>query len=182
MFCIKCGLEKELAKRCRKCAQVYHKKYSQEHSNKLNNRSKEYYLNNKEKVQEYQQKNKSKIRLYNNDYERNRKVIDPAFKLRRNCSRLVNHALCGSKNGQSILKYLPYTMQELRQHLENQFDNKMSWENYGIYWHIDHIHPQSLLLYTSMMDDNFKKCWALENLRPLEAIENMKKSNKLVKQ
>ena len=60
----------------------------------------------------------------------------------------------------------------------------MSWDNWGPYvkdnktWQIDHIIPQSKLVYTSMEDDNFKKCWALENLRPLESIENIKKGNK----
>ena len=45
-------------------------------------------------------------------------------------------------------------------------------------WQIDHIISQSKLPYTSMSDDNFNKCWALENLQPLEAIANIKKSNK----
>jgi hypothetical protein len=30
-----------------------------------------------------------------------------------------------------------------------------------------------------MTDENFKKCWALDNLQPLEAIANIKKSNRL---
>jgi hypothetical protein len=62
----------------------------------------------------------------------------------------------------------------------------MTWENYGSYsskiwdddnvsiwtWQIDHIIPQSCLPYASMEDDNFNKCWALENLRPLSAKQN----------
>jgi len=60
-------------------------------------------------------------------------------------------------------------------------------DNYGKYeegkkkWNIDHIIPQSELLYKSLDDENFKKCWALENLRPLEIIENIKKGNKIIK-
>jgi hypothetical protein len=184
MFCIKCGVEKELGERCKNCAKIYHAKYHQIHQQELNQRSTKWYADNKEIVSQ-QYKNdefkKTRKRQYNNDYERNRKITDPIFKLRRNCSRLVNHVLNGSKNGQSILDYLPYTMDELKRYLENQFDDKMNWDNYGIYWHIDHIYPQSLLPYTSMEDENFKKCWALKNLQPLEAVENMKKSNKLVR-
>jgi 5-methylcytosine-specific restriction endonuclease McrA len=63
----------------------------------------------------------------------------------------------------------------------------MNWDNYGVYlknkdkkWHIDHIIPQSTLPYTNMEDENFKKCWALENLRPLESVENMKKGSKFI--
>lgn len=58
----------------------------------------------------------------------------------------------------------------------------MSWENYGDYWQIDHIVPQSKLCFSSMEDDNFKKCWALENLRPLEGFLNRKKYNKLIEE
>jgi len=46
-------------------------------------------------------------------------------------------------------------------------------------WNIDHVIPQGATIYESMKDPNFKKCWALENLRPLDAIENIKKSNKI---
>ena len=62
---------------------------------------------------------------------------------------------------------------ELKIHLEKQFDSHMNWGNHGIYWHIDHIIPQSVLPYISMDDENFKICWALDNLRPLEAKQNM---------
>ena len=55
----------------------------------------------------------------------------------------------------------------------------MSWENYGSYWQINHIYPQSKLPYTSMEEENFKICWALSNLRPLEKITNIRKGNKI---
>jgi hypothetical protein len=32
--------------------------------------------------------------------------------------------------------------------------------------------PRSMLPYASMEDSNFKRCWALENLRPLSAKRN----------
>jgi len=68
----------------------------------------------------------------------------------------------------------------------------MTWKNYGSYcvnlwddndcstwtWNIDHIIPQSKLPYISMDDDNFKICWALENLRPLSAKQNLIDGNK----
>ena len=74
-------------------------------------------------------------------------------------------------------KYVGYTVQELVKHIESKFEDWMSWDNYGK-WHIDHIKPKSLFNYTSFFDEDFKKCWALSNLQPLEAIENIKKRNK----
>jgi len=79
---------------------------------------------------------------------------------------------------------LPYTPQQLKEHIESQFEDWMNWENWGLgngCWNIDHIYPQSLLPYDSLEHPNFQKCWALENLRPLCAIKNLKKSNKVLK-
>jgi len=86
------------------------------------------------------------------------------------------------KNGIEI-KYHPeklvgYTLENLTKHLEKQFDDKMSWDNYGSYWHIDHIKPKSLFNYTSEIDKEFKECWGLNNLQPLEAKANLIKHNK----
>ena len=87
-------------------------------------------------------------------------------------------------------------IEELKEHLEKQFllsGNKwMNWNNYGTYkikkwkdddiftwiWHLDHIIPQSKLPYTSMEEDNFKICWALENLRPYSAKQNIMDGNR----
>ena len=63
----------------------------------------------------------------------------------------------------------------------SKFTEGMTLDNHGIYgWHIDHIIPQSKLLYDSMDHPNFQKCWALENLQPLWAKDNLSKSNKIL--
>lgn len=53
----------------------------------------------------------------------------------------------------------------------------MIWDNYGE-WHIDHIIPISKFHFESFEDEGFKKAWALNNLQPLWANENMKKGGK----
>jgi hypothetical protein len=72
---------------------------------------------------------------------------------------------------------LGYTSQQLKEHLEKQFLYGMNWDNYGK-WHIDHKVPRAALPYQSEADENFKKCWALENLQPLWAADNQKKGAK----
>lgn len=139
-----------------------------------------YYLENHSKIRSDQKIYRETHRKERNLYEKKRKTSDPIYKLRKNIGTAVYKVLTNNKLRLSILDFLPYSIEELKIHLENQFDNKMTWENYGIYWHIDHIYPQSLLPYTSMNEDNFKKCWALDNLRPLNAVENIKKSNKII--
>ena len=62
------------------------------------------------------------------------------------------------------------------EHLEKLFETWMTWGNYGK-WHIDHIKPRSLFNYEKPEDKDFQECWALKNLQPLEASENLKKFN-----
>ena len=55
----------------------------------------------------------------------------------------------------------------------------MSWYNYGVHgWHIDHVIPCSKFNLKNL--DEQKKCFNYQNLQPLWAEENIKKSNKLI--
>ncbi len=146
--------------------------------------------NNKEYLREYHLKNIERRRLTFNAWARHKRKTNPAYKLREIVSGQISSALKkndSSKNNESCLKYLPYSIQELRQHLESQFEPWMTWENHGKYeidkwddndsstwkWQIDHIIPHSDLPYTTMEDENFKICWNLNNLRPLNAKINV---------
>lgn len=143
------------------------------------------YEDRKSYFQQYYQDNKNEIKKTWNTpafkdgkrkYKRKRRHMDPVFRMRENVSNAILKALKNVKSnkaGRSILQYLSYAIQDLKEHIEKQFSGEMSWDNYGIFWHIDHIVPQSDLPYSSMDDDNFKRCWALNNLRPLEAKRNM---------
>ena len=163
----------------------YRKQYRLEHKEEINEYTKQYYQKNKEKKAEYR-----------NQYAKTRRQNDPEYKLRMSISSIIGQALKrsdGSKFGESILQHLPYTIEELKNHIEKQWKDWMSWDNHGKYdrnnvkvesdlttyrWHIDHITPQSKLPYDTMEHPNFQKCWVLDNLRPLEAVENIKKGNK----
>ena len=79
-----------------------------------------------------------------------------------------------------------YSVEQLKSHIENQFESWMNWHNWGIYdaelwddedcptwkWQLDHIIPHSDLPYDTMEHPNFKKAWELSNLRPLSAKQN----------
>lgn len=156
---------------------------------KIRVRRKIYRQNNKEKIAKallkWQLNNPEYRKPYMKKYRAQRKLIDPSFRLRGLISRSINHAMKrnGSKKNGSCTKYLSYSMQTLLQHIENQFEPWMTWDNNGLYkaktwddndattwtWQIDHIIPHSTFKYTSMSDDAFQKCWALSNLRPYSA-------------
>jgi len=91
---------------------------------------------------------------------------------------LIWRALKGKKAGRKWEILVGYTIEDLAKHLESQFDDKMTWDNYGNYWEIDHIKARSLFYYESPEDLDFQKCWALENLQPLEKIANRQKGNR----
>lgn len=130
--------------------------------------------------------NKNLVRLKNRAKQLRKE--SPNFVIRRSVSYFIWKSLKqskSSKNGKSCLDYLGYKIKDLKCHLENQFESWMNWGNHGNYsktwndddqstwtWQIDHIIPQTSLPYGSMEEDNFKKCWSLNNLRPLSAKQN----------
>jgi len=178
--CNNCKIEKEDFRKCKyNNGKIYYKSICKDCE-----RSKAliYAKNNKEQRKEYQKLyknknpeylkqwkilNKDKIRIK----ERLKRKNNINYKLKKNISRAISRMII--KDSKSSLRYLPYSIEDLKIHLENQFNNNMSWDNYGSYWHIDHIVPHSLFNYTSMEDKSFKDCWALTNLRPLDARQNM---------
>ena len=91
----------------------------------------------------------------------------------------MRKSLNGIKESKSWETLVNYSLEDLKLHLEKQFTNGMSWENYGE-WHIDHILPISSFNIQDYNDEYFQKCWSLENLQPMWAVENIKKSNKII--
>ena len=173
---------------------IKRKEYYQNNKNEKLQKQKDYSLTHKEEKKEYDRKyyldNKEEYNAYNREYSKKKRKTDPCFNLRKNVSRLVVMMLKtsnGTKNGKSVLQYLPYNVQDLKNHIESLFEPWMNWENYGQYkvdhwddndpatwtWQIDHIIPQSDLRYFSMEEESFQKCWALSNLRPLSAKQNL---------
>jgi len=81
------------------------------------------------------------------------------------------------KKENKTFEILDFTLFDLINHLESQFDEDMNWDNYGSYWHLDHIRPVSSFSFKSTDCPEFKKCWSLSNLQPLEASENLSKNS-----
>jgi hypothetical protein len=161
------------------------KKWRDSNKEYMSNKSKNWYEQNKEHRKEYfkkyREKNADKIRETKRNYEKTRKSNDPLYKLISNFRTAIYQVLKENnvkKNGHyfDILKYTP---QQLIEHLEKQFSDEMTWDNYGL-WHVDHKHPISLYNIEEIGDDEFLKCWSLDNLQPMWGSENIKKSNKLL--
>ncbi len=170
-----------------------HRKYYEENKEVINKRHKKYSEKNKEKIKLYSKKynaidkNKERRKKREMKWAKARRLIDSAYKLRKNISSSVGAFIKrrGLLKKSSITKHL--NIIEIKKYLELQFEPWMNWSNWGKYvadkwddndsstwvWQIDHIVPQASLPYDSMVHPNFKKCWALENLRPLSAKQNV---------
>jgi len=162
------------------------KAFREKNKERLRAKHKEYYQKNKEhikaKANAYYAENREHVIERNNKYERERRQRDPIFRLMLNTKGAVYKALVregGGKYGSKTLDALPFTIDELKAHLQSQFDETMTWDNYGSCWHVDHIYPLSALPYDSLDHPHFSLVWDLNNLRPLSAEENVRKQAQL---
>jgi len=112
-------------------------------------------------------------------YERDRKINNPNLKLKDNIRRSIRHALKHSKRLAHTIDLIGCSVDELRIHLERQFKNGMTWDNYGRGgWVIDHIIPLSYFNHSDL--DQQRRAWHYTNLQPLWAADNLNKSNKII--
>jgi 5-methylcytosine-specific restriction endonuclease McrA len=77
-----------------------------------------------------------------------------------------------------VWNHLDYVPMEARQYLEENWGERIDWENLtNTNLEIDHIIPQAYLAFTSFDDENFRECWSLSNLQVLTKKDNSKKSS-----
>ena len=134
----------------------------------------------------YRERTREQRKVKSNQTRNHRYHNDPVFRMRVGVSKQVRRGLkrMNVAKENSTWSRLPYSPQKLKEHLESLFEPWMSWDNYGNKrgdWSIDHIVPHSSFKFDSMDHPDFQKCWSLENLRPLDHWENMKKGNRTSK-
>jgi len=161
------------------------KKYYESNKEKISEYYSEWKKNKKEHLKEYQKKwreeNREKLRETKRNYERNRKHNDPLYKLVANFRTAIWTVLKENNMDKygHYFEILQYSPEQLATHLENQFTEGMTWENYGE-WHVDHKTPITEFNFQEIGDNEFMRCWSLENLQPMWADENIRKSNKIL--
>jgi hypothetical protein len=93
---------------------------------------------------------------------------------RRIMSRIWSAMKRQNVNGSGTFAVVGCTPEQLRQHIEKQFQPGMSFDNYGE-WHVDHMRP------CASFDLNdpaqFTECFNWRNLQPLWAADNLRKSD-----
>jgi len=180
----------------------YNKNFREKNRERLNEKQKIYYQNNIDKERSRGKKYREKLkkdkpiilaktkeelklkkqewiknnRELNNQKRRNKYKNNIHYKISLNVRNRVNTYL-KSNNIQKRNKTFDIvgcSPEFLKEYLENQFIDGMSWDNRRE-WHIDHIIPVS----SAKTEEEFYKLCHYTNLQPLWAEDNLKKYNKL---
>lgn len=148
---------KEYDQNRKESKKIYKQNYVDQNRDKVNERVKKYY-----------HRNKDVIRPKVNERNRKRRKEDLQYRLRLNIRCRVKAAITkGFKCGKAV-DLLGCSIPEFKTYIESKFLPTMTWDNYGDYWHLDHILPCDSFDMTDI--DHVKKCFHYTNHQPLFAV------------
>lgn len=157
--------------------------WQQANSEKVKKIGKDWKVNNAEKVRQqdkaWKAANPDKVRKFKR-VSQQRAMSRPEFKVKKNLRSRLNKIVTGERKKGSAVQDLGCDWQQLREHLEAQFEPGMSWESYGRgndRWNIDHIMPLSAFDLTDRQ--NFLLANHYLNLRPMWCLENISKKDRI---
>lgn len=128
---------------------------------------------------EYRASNRDRFRAVYKSFKA-RHAGEPYYEARKVLHLMVRRLVMVGKGGRKTVSaeaYVGYTGEQFRAHIEGQFVEGMTWANHGE-WHVDHIHPVSAYLKAGV--DDPKIINALSNLRPIWAVENLRKGDRVM--
>ena len=181
---------------CLECVKTYKKNQRESNIEKFKEKDRVYHLENKEsrnkKCDEYYIKNIVAIKERKKEfYQINKEELlekqrlkyhtDLSFRLNSSLRRRVRTNL---KSGKECMELLGCSIEFLKSWFQFVMDdknkddkNEYSFDNYGTYWHIDHVLPCAI--FDPSIDAHKEICYHWSNLSPLKISENQSKSNKV---
>lgn len=146
------------AAHCRTCNRTH---YQIPHKKEINERVKAWGRANKERIREIEKryKNQPQVRARRTIKRRLKKIIGP----NQTCLRHRELIGCSPK--------------AFNEYLQSRFNELMTWDNYGRYWHIDHIIP--CVAFDMTDPQQILQCWNYRNMQPLTGRENVMKGDLL---
>lgn len=161
--------------------------------------SRQYYKNNCESISEYnklwnknhpeitkkatekwRENNPGRVREAHKKYMNIRYKTDVKCNLNKKIRHAIYKSLKGNKKGRHWEDLIGYTLNDLIKRLKSTMPKGYTWQDYlRGKLHIDHKIPISVFNFDNPKHIDFKRCWALKNLRLLPARENLIKHNKL---
>lgn len=177
--CSKCKETKELTEfyknqyRCKQCARAYY----QANKSRIDKYKRAYNAERADEQRDY-------FRAYRQEHKAHyakahliRAEKDPSYKMICRMRCYMNKVLNGTSKHAPTLELLGCTPEHFRFHLEQQFTEGMTWDNYGD-WEMDHIQPCASFDQTD--PEQQKQCWHYTNYQPLWADDNNRKNDKII--
>ena len=160
----------------------YHKTWDSNNRDKLKINRERWLENNRDRERLRQRKWEHENKKQRCDYILKRIKTDTMFRFSERMKALIRQTFKRNVQGRyrkakRTERILGCTMFDFIKHIESQFYNGMTWENYGNRgWHIDHKIPIS----SAKTEDDLYRLNHYTNLQPLWARDNQLKSNKLI--
>jgi hypothetical protein len=169
---------------CKKCVAKNTKKYRDENPLKVYLCNLMYLSEHKEEAKQwnkaYYEKHRIRLRVITNANRKKRFENNIQAKIIANCRTRV----CGFMKYKKAEKFahtidlLGCSVEFFVNWLEWQFDENMSWDNYGTYWEIDHVMPCNAFDMT--IEEEQFECFNWRNCRPCEVSENRSKNDSIL--
>lgn len=168
---------------------IYRKQNKEKIKIRQKESSRKYYIKNcdiiKEKTINFRKKNpeyfkewKNENPNYNNEYNKKRRREDVIFKIIHNMRCRLNVFLSNNEitKENKTFEIVGCSPEFLKEHIEKQFTEGMSWDLMGKYIHIDHITPLS----SAKSEEEVYRLCHYTNLQPLWAKDNLSKGSKII--
>jgi len=158
-----------LEPKCKDCVLEYSKKYYNKNTDSRKQMIKSWEENNIERKKanrkSYSEKNKKKEKEYSKNRFQKLYNNDIGFRIIHSVRNRINSNI--KNKSDSTKNILGCNIKEYLIFLEKQFNENMSWNNYGSYWEIDHIKPIN-----TFNPQEKLKAFYYTNTRPLTITEN----------
>lgn len=156
---------------------IQHQVYYEKNKDKIKEYYKEHYINNKDNYLKNNQKWRNENKIDLNIKAKIRNKTDENYRLKKALRSRLHKCI---KKNKLTMKYIDCDLDFFKKWLSFNFNENMSFENYGPYWHLDHVLPCSKFNFEN--EDDISKCFIWYNIQPLEGILNMSKHNNINEQ
>ena len=176
---------------CIECIRIRRQKYYTKHKKELLAKSKKAYQNRKKQVRlwgiNYRRTHKKECQKRGKQYRtihrkeivrklREKRHRDLLFRLQANLRSRLYRAIKNNQKVGSAVRDLGCSIAFFKKYIAKKFHGKMSWKNYGKYWHLDH----KIALYRFDLSNRKQLLMAInyKNMQPLTIPDHGRKSAK----
>lgn len=166
---------------CRECSRRMCSEYKAKNREKVKNYNKTYKEQHRDETsafnKKYYQEHKESERIRTRETHRRLRETSISFKLASSMRGRIKKVITSGSKSKKTMEILGCDIEFFIKWIEYQFDENMSFDNYGSYWALDHVIPCAS--FDMILPADQDKCFHWSNYQPLEARENIVKGAKI---